>query len=111
MTEQDFWDQEEQYREQERQHLQDCNREMHEEKSRLNKNSFVVSLLQDSLKTIKWMHEHMHVIDKNLQSDAFNIPANSISQLEDYLQDWSVVYNQETPKYTATSNIDDELPF
>jgi len=106
-----YHEQEMQYRVQEAQYLQECNRSMHEEKSRFNKNSYVVNLLSDSLKALKWMHENMAVIDKNLQSDAFNIPANAISQLEDYLQDWSIVYNEKVAESKDGFVDGDDLPF
>lgn len=44
------------------------------------------ALLNESLETIKWMFNHMKVDDSNLQSDAFNIPANTIQALETHLE-------------------------
>jgi len=44
------------------------------------------ALLSESLITLKWMFENMKVIDTNLQSDGFNIPANTINQIETYLE-------------------------
>lgn len=41
-------------------------------------------LLSESYKTLKWMFENMQVVNPDLQSDAFNIPANTLSELEEY---------------------------
>jgi len=43
-------------------------------------------LLSESLEALKWMFKNMQVVDSNLQSDAFNIPANAIDQLEKHLE-------------------------
>lgn len=41
-------------------------------------------LLSESYKTLKWMFENMQAINSDLQSDAFNIPMNTITELETY---------------------------
>lgn len=43
------------------------------------------NILEEALKTLKWMWDNMKVADPNFQSDAFNIPANTITQIENYL--------------------------
>lgn len=42
-------------------------------------------VLEDALVALEWMWSNMKVIDNNLQSDAFNIPANTISEIQDIL--------------------------
>lgn len=44
------------------------------------------SLLVEAQKTITWMMENMKVDNPDLQSDSFNIPANTSEALKDYIK-------------------------
>jgi hypothetical protein len=47
--------------------------------------SDLISLLKESRETIAWMVENMAVINPSLQSDAFNIPMNTLVQIDNFL--------------------------
>lgn len=44
------------------------------------------NLLKNAQETMRWMFDNMKVENPDLQSDGFNIPANTLTELEDYLQ-------------------------
>jgi hypothetical protein len=51
----------------------------------VSKEGDILQALEESLETLKWMFDNMKVDNPDLKSDAFNIPANTISRLETIL--------------------------
>lgn len=52
----------------------------------VNSHYALIEALKEAKETIAWMWESFSIDDKNNQSDAFNIPANTISKIEEAIK-------------------------
>ena len=51
----------------------------------LTQNEELIKGIENAEKVMKWMFDNFTIIDKTLQSDAFNVPANAITELSELL--------------------------